>query len=99
LAITISFLFSGAKNTGRAMDLQSLFQSWQTVSHCITDQAQEYHEQLTELIKEPVQNQSLTLSLDMRTDRYHQLSYLEATVMFVDFNLQFRKFTLINFFT
>jgi hypothetical protein len=35
-----SFLFSRRKNAGCPMDLQSLFQSRQTISRCITDQAQ-----------------------------------------------------------
>ncbi|CAF4250435.1 unnamed protein product, partial [Rotaria magnacalcarata] len=76
------------------MDLESLFQSRQTISRGITNQAQLYREQLMELIKEPVQNQSLTASPDMWTDRYRQLSYLGVTVTFVDLHLCFRKFTL-----
>ena len=76
------------------MDLQSIFQSRQTVSRCIKSQAQQYREQLTELIKEPIKNQSLAVSPDLWTDRYHQLSYLGVTVTFVDLNLQFRKFIL-----
>ncbi|CAF4862219.1 unnamed protein product, partial [Rotaria magnacalcarata] len=50
------------KNGTRSMDLESLFQSRQTISRDITNQAQLYKEQLMELIKEPVQNQSLTNS-------------------------------------
>ncbi|CAF4243620.1 unnamed protein product, partial [Rotaria magnacalcarata] len=50
------------KNGTRSMDLESLFQSQQTISRDITNQAQLYKEQLMELIKEPVQNQSLTNS-------------------------------------
>ncbi|CAM4815329.1 unnamed protein product [Rotaria magnacalcarata] len=76
------------------MDLESLFQSRQTISRGITNQAQLYREQLMELIKEPVQNQSLTASPDMWTDRYRQLSYLGVTVTYVDLHLCFRKFTL-----
>ena len=76
------------------MDLQSIFQSRQTVSRCITSQAQQYREQLIELIKEPIKNQSLAVSPDLWTDRYRQLSYLGVTVTFVDLNLQFRKFIL-----
>ena len=91
---TVSFPFSGGRNVGRPMDLPSLYQSRQTISRCITDQAQKYREQLIELIKEPVKSQSLTLSPDMWTDRYRQLSYLGVTVTFVDLNLHFLKFTL-----
>jgi hypothetical protein len=76
------------------MDLESLFQSRQTVSRCITDQAQKYREQLAELIKEPVKNRALAVSPDLWSDRHRQLSYLGATVTFVDSNLHFRKFTL-----
>lgn len=58
------------------------------------DQAQQYREQLIELIKEPLKSHSLTLSPDMWSERYRQLSYLGVTVTFVDSNLHFRKFTL-----
>ena len=61
-----------------------MFQSRQTVSRYITSQAPQYREQLTELIKEPIQSQSLALSSDVWTDRYRQLSYLGVTATFVD---------------
>ena len=76
------------------MDVESLFQSRQTVSRCITDQAQEYREQLAELIKEPVNSRSLTVSPDLWSDKYRQLSYLGASVTFINSQLHFRKFTL-----
>lgn len=76
------------------MNLESLFQSRQTVSRCITDQAGTYREQLAELIKEPVDNHSLTVSPDMWSDKYRQVSYLGASVTFIDSQLHFRKFTL-----
>ncbi|CAF4561522.1 unnamed protein product, partial [Didymodactylos carnosus] len=82
------------KNFGCSMDLESLFQSRQTISRCIANEAQQYREQITELIKEPVKSQSLTVSPDMWSDRYRQLSYLGVTVTFVDLHLHFRKFTL-----
>ncbi|CAF2127638.1 unnamed protein product [Rotaria magnacalcarata] len=72
---TVCFLFHSRKNGTRSMDLESLFQSQQTISRDITNQAQLYKEQLMELIKEPVQNQSLTNS------RY-QLSKLNTNIIF-----------------
>jgi hypothetical protein len=54
------------------MELQSLFQSRQTVSRCIADQAQQYREQLPKLIKEPFENQSLTIPPGMWSDPYRQ---------------------------
>ncbi|CAF2126324.1 unnamed protein product [Rotaria magnacalcarata] len=66
------FYHLGEKNGALSMDLESLFQSRQTISRGITNQAQLYREQLMELIKEPVQNQSLTASPYMWTDRYRQ---------------------------
>ena len=69
-----------------------MFQSRQTVSRCTTSQAQQYREQFTELIKEPIKSQSSAVSPDMWTDRYRQLSYLGATSTFADLNLHFRKF-------
>ncbi|CAF4342887.1 unnamed protein product [Rotaria sp. Silwood2] len=59
------------------MDLDSLFQSRQTVSRSSKNEAQLYQEQIRELIKEPVKNQALTAVPYMWTDRYRQLSYLE----------------------
>lgn len=76
------------------MEFDSIFQSRQTVSRDISNQAREFHQQLTDLIKEPVNNQSITLSPDLWTDRYKQLSYLGITATFIDFNLKFRKLVL-----
>lgn len=90
----LKILFSGIKNAHRSMDLESLFQSRQTVSRCITDQAQKYREQLAQLIKEPVNNHSLTVSPDLWSDRYRQLSYLGASVTFINSQLHFQKFAL-----
>ncbi len=84
----------GVKNYNRHIDLESLFQSRQTVSRCITDQTQNYREQLVDLIKEPVKSRSLTLSPDMWNDKFRQLSYLGVTATFIDRNLKLKKFTL-----
>ncbi|CAF4498504.1 unnamed protein product [Rotaria sp. Silwood2] len=84
----------GTKNADRHMDVQSLFQSKQTVSRCIIDQAHYYRVQLTELIKEPIENKSLTISPDMWCDRYRQISYLGLTVTYVDSNMKYHKFTM-----
>ncbi|CAF1196177.1 unnamed protein product [Didymodactylos carnosus] len=66
-----------------------------TKPHVATsNEAQQSREQITELIKEPVKSQSLTVPPDMWSDRYRQLSYLGVTVTFVDLHLHFRKFTL-----
>ncbi|CAF3031693.1 unnamed protein product [Rotaria sp. Silwood2] len=92
--ICFHFYDLGAKYIGPTMDLQTLFQSRQTISRSISDQAELYRQELIELIREPIKKQSLTLSPDMWLDRYRQLSYLGVTVTFVDANLQFRKFTL-----
>ncbi|CAF1266528.1 unnamed protein product [Adineta ricciae] len=90
-----SFFYSlGEKHFGRSMDLNTLFQSRQTISRSISNEAKQYRDCLSELIKEPLKSQSLTLSPDMWTDRYRQLSYLGVTVTFVDSHLHFRKFTL-----
>ena len=76
------------------MDIDTLFQSRQTVSRSITSEANSCRQQLIELIKESLPCQSVTASPDMWSDRYRQLSYLGVTVTFVDVNLRFRKFTL-----
>jgi hypothetical protein len=76
------------------MDVQSLFQSRQTVSRCIVDQAQYYRQQLLDVIKEPLSNHCVTLSSDLWNDKFRQLSYLGITGTFIDLNLKFKKFTL-----
>ncbi|CAF4302813.1 unnamed protein product, partial [Rotaria sp. Silwood2] len=80
-----SYFYSlGEKNCSRSMDLDSLFQSQQTVSRSLKNEAQLYREQISELIKEPVENQALTAAPDIWTDRYRQLSYLGVTLTFID---------------
>lgn len=90
---TISF-FIGEKNYSRSMDLECLFQSLQTISRSLTNEAQIYREQIIELIKEPFNAPALTASPDMWTDRFRQLSYLGVTVTFVNLQQQFKKITL-----
>ncbi|CAF3326372.1 unnamed protein product [Rotaria sp. Silwood2] len=92
--ICAHFYNLGEQNSGRHMDLDSLFQSRQTLSRCIAKEAQWCREQLIEIIKEPIQSQSVTVSPDMWCDHYRQISYLGVTVTFVDINLKFRKFTM-----
>ncbi|CAF1433590.1 unnamed protein product [Rotaria sordida] len=90
-----SYFYSlGEKNCSRSMDLDSLFQSRQTISRSLKNEAQLYREQISELIKEPVENQALTAAPDIWTDRYRQLSYLGVTVTFIDLSQQFKKLTL-----
>ncbi|CAF1049622.1 unnamed protein product [Adineta steineri] len=84
----------GTKNYNRNMDVQSLFQSRQTVSRCIVDQAQYYRQQLSDIIREPLDNHCVTLSPDMWSDKFRQLSYLGVTATFIDINMKFKKFTL-----
>ncbi|CAF1262162.1 unnamed protein product [Rotaria sordida] len=75
--ICTHFYNLGAKNANRNMDIETLFQSRQTISRSIIDQAHHYRVELTELIKESIQNKSLTISPDMWSDRYRQISYLD----------------------
>ncbi|CAF4794284.1 unnamed protein product [Rotaria sp. Silwood1] len=88
------FYDQGVKNCNRHMDLDSLFQSRQTISRSITNLAQNYREQLIDVMKEPIKSGSITLSPDMWNDKFRQLSYLGVTATFTDINLKFKKFTL-----
>ncbi|CAF1299499.1 unnamed protein product [Rotaria sordida] len=92
--ICTHFYNLGAKNANRNMDIETLFQSRQTISRSIIDQAHHYRVELTELIKESIQNKSLTISPDMWSDRYRQISYLGLTVTYVDLHLKYYKFSM-----
>jgi hypothetical protein len=65
-----------------------------TISRNIHSVAEETRARFKELLSEPLKNDDVTLSPDLWTDRFRQISYLGITATLIDSSYQYKTITL-----
>ena len=71
-------------------NIKSIIRGADTISNHVGSLADEYRSDLTEILKEPYNNEAVCISPDIWHDPYKQLSYLGLSCSFVDTNFQYK---------
>ncbi|CAF4256253.1 unnamed protein product [Rotaria sp. Silwood2] len=76
------------------LNVKSFIPSRYTISRNVHSAAEETRLKFRELLLEPLQNEAVTLSPDLWTDRFRQITYLGITATIIDASSKYRTFTL-----
>ncbi|CAF3414029.1 unnamed protein product, partial [Rotaria sp. Silwood2] len=76
------------------LNIQNFLPSRYTISRNVHSIAEQTRARFKELLSEPLENEALTLSPDLWTDRFRQITYLGVTATLIDSSYKYYTITL-----